>query len=203
MHVLTTLRLIIYRLLKCVCCFGEVSATGKAKSFLKFNFTILTQFWMHCLFQLSCSYNLATLTATLLRIEHFFSILSRRAVLAHLHWVSAHLQWVSVLSQWSRHRTKIFHPFRNFSIRNAASVESHWSLYEFAMNLSAFTKTALRTHWNCRDTLANARRQRCRSFIEFNVNDIVDCFVIIFNLQNNDQWSKDNGKITYSVNVSY
>ena len=38
--------------------------------------------------------------------------------------------------------------------------------------------------------------------IKCNGNDIVDCFVINFILQNNDWW-KGNGKINDFVNVSY
>ena len=56
------------------------------------------------------------------------------------------------------------------------------------------TETAVRLWRMHGDCAANHAR--------YNVNDVVDCFVINFILQNNEWW-KGNGKINNSLIVSY
>ena len=64
-------------------------------------------------------------------------------------------------------------------------LQSPWVAVHSPSNLTA---TALRTHGGCSETLANAHGDCAANHIKYNKNNLVDCFVINFILQNNECW---------------
>ena len=128
----------------------------------------------------------------------FFSFQSPLAVSTHSPYIRSESQRIG---SGVANQQKFFNRFKNFAIRSAVSVESYCSLCGFAVHSPSNwrrlrckpTETAVRLWRMHGDCAAN--------HIRYNENDVVDCFVINFILQNNEWW-KGNGKITNSLNVS-
>ena len=77
--------------------------------------------------------------------------------------------------------SKIFQPAQNFfnsqrSLRGVV-LQCPWVRSVYAIKL---TETALRTHGDRNETLANARRLYAANHIKYNGNDVVDCFILNF-----------------------
>ena len=130
----------------------------------------------------------------------FFSFQSSLAVSAHSPYIRSESQRIR---SGVANQQKFFNRFKNFAIRSAVSVESYCSFYGFAVHLPS--------NWRrlrCKPTETAVRLWRiiviedCAAIhIRYKGNDVLDCFVINFILQNIEWWI-GNGKITNSLNVS-
>ena len=126
----------------------------------------------------------------------FFSFQSLRAFAMSLNAFAMSLK-VGVANE-----QKFFNRFKKFSICSAVSVESYCSLRGFAVH-SPSNWRRLR----CEPTETAVRLWRMHgdcavNHVTYNENDVVDCFVINFILQNN-KWWKGNGKINNFLIFSY